>query len=76
MSSLTGRKVKLVRTHSTVHVIGVGSMGPAIDSNSARVLGALQLTKVEDGVLVKGSTFELFIPNGNIVSMTLEPENR
>jgi hypothetical protein len=74
VSNLNGRKVKVARVHAIVHVPGVGQLGPAIDENSAKFLGGLSLFKEEDGMLVKGKTFELFIPNGNIISMLLEPE--
>lgn len=74
MSDLNGRKVIIARLHTTLHVQGIGQMGPAIDGNSGKVVGALALTKVADGLLVTGKGVEVFIPNGNIISMQLEPQ--
>ena len=46
MENLNGRKVKLARVHALIHVNGVGQIGPAIDANSGKVLGSVELTKV------------------------------
>ena len=71
---LNGRKCKIVRIHSTVHFNGVGQLGPAIDINSAKLLGSMALTKVEGGVHLKSATLEGFIPDGNIISVEFLPE--
>lgn len=74
MSSILGRKIKLVRCHTTVHTggLGLGQVGPAIDEN-AKQKGTLSLTSVEGGVLLTHNKNELFISNGNIISYELYP---
>lgn len=74
MLSLNGREVINVRLHSVIYVPGVGQMGTTLDTNSAgkNGLGSMSMFKFEDGVLIKGKTFEAFVPNGNIVCMTLK----
>ena len=76
MKNLNGRAVTNVRLHSVIYVPGVGQMGTTLDANSSSKngLGSMEILKFEDGVLLKGKTFEAFVPNGNIVCMTLAAE--
>lgn len=73
MLSLNGREVINVRLHSVIYVPGVGQMGTTLDSNSSAKngLGSMKMLKFEDGVLLQGTSFEAFVPNGNIICMTL-----
>lgn len=76
--SLNGRKVKIVRIHGTVHFNGLGQLGGAggaIDINSAKLLNAMVITRVDGGVVLKTKTVEGFIPDGNIVSLEFLPED-
>lgn len=73
------RKVIHARLHTIIHLPTVGQMGPAIDADSAKVKGAMEITKESDGILIKGKSprgdsFEAFVPNGNIVCLQLAPE--
>jgi len=72
-NNLTGRSVLQARLHTTLHVQGIGNMGPAVDANSGKLIGALTLTKAPDGLLIAGKGVEVFVPNGNIVSLQLAP---
>jgi hypothetical protein len=73
MLSLNGREVTNVRLHSVIYIPGVGQMGTTLDANSSQKngLGSMTMLKFEDGVLLKGKNFEAFVPNGNIICMTL-----
>lgn len=66
MKTLNGRKVTLVRLAESTHAPGLGSIGPAVDNNSGKMLGAMTMTRTEGGVFcqTKGVSFE--IPIGNI----------
>lgn len=66
MSKLNGRKVKMFKVQTIIHIPEVGQLNQTITPNASGKLGELQLTKEEDGVHVKGKTFEAFVPNGNI----------
>lgn len=74
MYSLNGRKVTLARLHSTIHIAGVGQIGPALDRTSK---GQLQLTLCEQGVHAKGKgptgiNVEFVVPIANCQSIELE----
>ena len=74
MSNLNGRKVKVLRTHATIHLEGVGQLTGAITADSKGTLGTLEMVKVDGGVHIKFKTSEGFIPDGNIISLALMPE--
>lgn len=76
MQNLNGRELTNVRLHSVIYVPTVGQMGTTLDANSDKKtgIGALKLFKFEDGVMLKGTTWEAFVPNGNIICMTLAPK--
>lgn len=65
MSSLNGRKVVVIRLHTSVHIVDVGQLGPAMSGTDLAKKG-IEATKIEGGVNLKGRTFEAFIPDGNI----------
>lgn len=77
MSNIIGRKVLVTRMHSTVHVVEAGTMGPTLDSNSARVKGALTMVTTEQGVLCsgkfQGKAYEFLVPYAVCLSVQLEP---
>jgi len=77
MSKLNGRKVLLVRTHSVVHVPGIGQLKPAIDANSAGLMGQLELEYQDSGCYVScvAKNIYFYISPGNIISMNLAPES-
>lgn len=74
MNNPNGRKVVTARTHSPIHVVGVGTLSTPIDANAARNLGAVSMIKVEDGLLIEVKGHEVFVPNGNIISLQLAKE--
>jgi hypothetical protein len=74
MQNLNGRRVKIARVHALLHVNGVGQIGPVLDANCGKVLGAVELYKVDGGVYLKSKTFEVYVPDGNIISVQFEPE--
>lgn len=73
MSNLNGRKVSLIRLQSTTHANGIGNLGPTVDENSAKVLGAATLTATSEGVLFATKNVEVLFPWNNIISATLAP---
>lgn len=75
MSSLNNRKVTVARTHVPIHFVGIGSITSPITKDSAKHLGALELTKVEGGLLIEAKGESLFVPDGNIVSLQLSRQS-
>lgn len=75
MSTLNGRKVKIARLQTVAHAPGLGQIGPAIDENSGKTLGAAELRYFDGGVLFKCKGCEMYIPGGNVINMVLEPED-
>lgn len=75
MLNLNGRKVKLARVHALLHVFGVGQIGPVLDANCGKTMGSVELFKVEGGVYLKGKTFEVYVPDGNLISVQFESES-
>ena len=76
MSNVSGRKIALVRMHTTTHVQGIGNLGPILDKNSK---GNLQMTMSEVGILVKGRLLpnplvEFIVPYATVQSIELVPE--
>lgn len=74
MSALNGTKVAIARMHASTHIQGIGTVGPVLDANSGKVLGALALTYFDGGCLVEGKGVRAYIPGGNIISMQFESE--
>lgn len=71
MSKLNGRLVRIARVHAAVHFEGVGSMTSPITADSAKKKGALELRKVEGGLLLKYGKSEMYVPDGNLQSLQL-----
>jgi hypothetical protein len=78
MSELNGRNVSQIRVHQPTHIEHGGNFGPVINATELKNQNgvSLEMTKVEDGVYLKGKNkenhdWEGFIPNGNIVSISL-----
>ncbi len=80
MSILDGRIVLIARLHSPIHIFGFGNLGPVIDQNSVKGGSKLTMVKITEGVLVTGldantkNQFEVVIPQGNLQSIQLQPE--
>jgi hypothetical protein len=73
-NAYNGRKVSIARLHTILHVPGLGQLGPAVTPDSGKLLGSATLTKVPDGLMFVCKGIEVFVPNGNIISMQLVPE--
>lgn len=76
MSNL--RKVLSARLHTTIQIVGYGQAGgsqPVVPGPGA-VGGkpALELFKSDEGLLLKGKSFEVLVPFANVQMMTLAPE--
>ena len=74
MQTLNGRKVKVVRMHTVAHAPGLGQIGPAIDANSGKTLGIMELFYYNEGVYFRCKGVEGYIPSGNVSSIVFEPE--
>lgn len=79
---MTSRKVRQARLHANTFISNVGQIGPVIDigGNQNQSFTLSRLEKVDEGLIMEGKgkppmavKFELFIPNGNIQSLWLEP---
>jgi len=74
MSSLNGRKVATARLHGTSYVQGIGSIGPSVTADSAKIKGGLDLTYYDGGVLCRTTAgLEFYLSGGNIQLMEFAP---
>lgn len=75
MLSLNGRRVATARLHGTSYVQGVGSIGPSVTQDSAKVKGGLELTYLDGGCLckVKETGVEFYLSGCNVQLMELAP---
>lgn len=71
-NSLVGRRVKILRTHTTLHIPGCGQFEQAIDTSSPKFRD-VSLTVKHGFVLLETKGFELLVPDANIISLLLYP---
>ena len=62
--------------HSTSHVPGIGQIGPVVDANSGKVLGALTLTRTDGGVRCDTVNLTFEVPVGQIQLIVYAPEEK
>lgn len=67
------RKVKYLRLHEAVHIVGVGDLGPVLPPTN-KVVPGLAMVSHESGVFLYTAKEEAFIPWPNIKIAVFQAE--